>query len=639
MSEQIQSATDVRGPAPSSKTKSTQKLVKEISSAVIRFAGDSGDGMQLVGDQFTSTSALSGEYFATLPDYPSEIRAPAGTVFGVSGFQICIGTDEVFTPGDRYDVLVAMNPAALKSNIGNVAPDGIVLVNEDSFNTKNFEKAGYTGNPLDTPELQKFRVLRVPMATLTANVIEQLGMSSKEADRCKNFFSLGIIYWLFNRNPEHTRKWVNKKFAKKELFLKANTLTFEAGLKYPEQNEMFTQSFQLKKSSIKAKPGAYRNITGNHAAALGLIAASQKSGLKLFLGSYPITPATDIMHELVKHRDFATILQAEDEIAAIGSALGAAFGGALAATTTSGPGFSLKSEFMNLAVMVELPLIIVDVQRGGPSTGLATKTEQADLLQAIWGRHGESPIVVMAASSPKDCFDIMIEASKVAIKYMTPVIVLSEGFLGNGSEVWKVPALSEIPDVPVKFRTDPTNFMPYERDPVTLARPWVVSGTPGLEHRIGGIEKEDKTGILSMAPLNHEKMVKLRAQKIANVANEIPPTEIYGSKDAELLVLGWGSTAGVIKHTVRKLNQEGIKVASAHIRYMNPMPPDLAGLLKKYKYVLLPENNSGQLWFRLRGEYLADTIPLNKIQGQPFRIDEIEAKIKSILGIKVGGHS
>ncbi len=639
MSEHNTSATNAYGQGSMSKTTLTNKQVKEISSAVIRFAGDSGDGMQLVGDQFTSTSALSGEYFATLPDYPSEIRAPAGTIFGVSGFQICIGSEEVFTPGDRYDVLVAMNPAALKSNLGNVAKGGVILVNEDAFTTRNFEKAGFASHPLDTPEMSNYKLLRVPMTTLTGNAIEQLGLSSKDADRCKNFFSLGIIYWLFNRNPEHTLKWINKKFAKKELYLKANTLTFHAGLKYAAENEMLTQSFKLKKSTTKAKPGAYRNITGNHAAALGLIAASQKSGLKLFLGSYPITPATDIMHELVKHRDYATILQAEDEIAAIGSALGAAFGGALAATTTSGPGFSLKSEFMNLAVMVELPLIIVDVQRGGPSTGLATKTEQADLFQALWGRHGESPIVVMAASSPKDCFDIMIEASKVAIKYMTPVVVLSEGYLGNGSEVWKVPSLDELPSIPVKFRTDPTNFLPYERDPVTLARPWVVPGTPGLEHRIGGIEKEDKTGILSLAPENHEKMVHLRAQKIANVANEIPPTEVYGAKDAELLVLGWGSSAGVIKHAVRKLNQEGVKVACAHVRYLNPMPPDLSGLLKKYKKVLLPENNSGQLWFKIRGDYLIDTIPLNKIQGQPFRIDEIENKIRSILGLNVGGHS
>lgn len=633
MQEEIVSGLSSRG---NSSTHQKSKLeIKEISSAVIRFAGDSGDGMQLVGDQFTSTSALSGEYFATLPDYPSEIRAPAGTVFGVSGFQICIGSEEVFTPGDLYDVLVAMNPAALKSNLGQVAKGGIILVNEDSFNQRNFEKAGYSSNPLDLPELTAYKVLKVPMTTLTGKTIEQLGLTSKEADRCKNFFSLGIIYWLFNRNPEHTQKWIQKKFAKKELFLKANTLTFEAGMKYAAENEIFDRSFKLKKSTQKIKPGQYRNVTGNHAAALGLIAASQKAGLKLFLGSYPITPATDIMHELVKHRDFATVLQAEDEIAAIGSAIGASFGGALAATTTSGPGFSLKSEFMNLAVMVELPLIIVDVQRGGPSTGLATKTEQADLLQALWGRHGESPIVVMAASSPKDCFDIMIEASKVAIKYMTPVVVLSEGYLGNGSEVWRVPSLDELPAVPVHFRTDPSNFMPYERDPVTLARPWVVPGTPGLEHRIGGIEKEDKTGILSMAPGNHEKMVKLRAAKIANVAKEIPATEVYGSKDAELLVLGWGSTAGVIKHAVRKLNQEGLKVACAHIRYINPMPPDLEGLLKKYKKVLLPENNSGQLWYRIRAEYLIDTIRLNKIQGQPFRIDEIENKIRSLLG----GHS
>ena len=608
------------------------KQIKEISSAVIRFAGDSGDGMQLVGDQFTSTSALSGEYFATLPDYPSEIRAPLGTVFGISGFQICIGSEEVFTPGDLYDVLVAMNPAALKSNLRSVAKGGIILVNEDSFTARNFEKAGYKSNPLDEPEMSAYTVLRVPMTTLTGKAIEPVGLGSKDADRCKNFFSLGILYWLFNRNPEHTLKWINKKFAKKELYLKANTITFETAMKYAAESEMFKQSFKLKKSTTKIKPGNYRNVTGNQAAGLGLIAAAQKAGLKLFLGSYPITPATDIMHEIVKHPDFATVLQAEDEIAGIGSALGAAFGGALAVTTTSGPGLSLKSEFMNLAVMVELPLIIVDVQRGGPSTGLATKTEQADLLQALWGRHGESPIVVMAATSPSDCFNIMLEASKVAIKYMTPVIVLTEAYLGNGSEVWRVPSLEELPTIPVKFRTDPNNYLPYARNPDTLARDWVVPGTPGLEHRIGGIEKEDKTGVLSLAPENHEIMVGLRAGKVAKVAQEIPPTEVYGAKDADLLVLGWGSTQGVIKHAVRKLNQEGLKVACAHIRYINPMPPDLEGLLRKYKKVLLPENNTGQLHFKIRGDYLIDTIPLNKVQGQPFRIDEIEAKIRSILG-------
>jgi 2-oxoglutarate ferredoxin oxidoreductase subunit alpha len=608
------------------------KPIKEISSSVLRFAGDSGDGMQLVGDQFTSTSALSGEFFATLPDYPSEIRAPAGTTFGVSGFQVCIGSEEVFTPGDSYDVLIAMNPAALKGNLAAVAKNGIILANEDAFTAKNLEKAGYKSNPFDSPDMAAYQVLRVPMTALTSAAIEELGLSPKDADRCKNFFSLGIVYWLFNRDPRHTRKWIDKKFAKKEVFLRANAKTFEAGIAYANDNPLFTHSFKMKKPKAALAPGTYRNVTGNQAMALGLIAAAQKAGLKLFLGSYPITPATDIMHELVKHRDFATVLQAEDEIAAIGSAIGASFGGALAATTTSGPGFSLKSEFMNLAVMVELPLVIVDVQRGGPSTGLATKTEQADLLQALWGRHGESPIVVLAPSSPKDCFSIAVEAAKIAIKYMTPVIVLSEGYLGNGSEVWRIPSLEELPDVPVHFRTDPANFMPYERDPETLARPWVMPGTPGLEHRIGGIEKEDKTGTLSLAPLNHEKMVGLRAAKIAKVANEIPPTEVYGHASAELLVLGWGSTAGVIKHCVRKLSQEGLKVACAHIRHLNPLPPDLEAILRRYKKTLLPENNSGQLRFRLRGEYLIDTIPLNKVQGQPFDIDEIESKIRSILG-------
>ncbi|GIL18871.1 MAG: 2-oxoglutarate ferredoxin oxidoreductase subunit alpha [Oligoflexia bacterium] len=612
---------------------SGSKPTELIDSSVIRLGGDSGDGMQLVGDLFTNTCAIFGDYFATLPDYPSEIRAPAGTIFGVSGFQLCIGGSEVFTPGDMYDTLIAMNPAALKVNLPQVRKGGTVIINEDAFIPKNLEKAGYTENPLDQSETWKnYRLVRVPMTSATQNLLSDLPLSSKEADRCKNFFALGVLLWLYNRSPEYSRKWMTKKFERKADILKANMRTFEGGLQFGETCAALNHRWNLKKSGPAPKAGVYRNITGNQAAAMGLMAAAERSGLRLFLGSYPITPATDIMHELSKYPDFATVFQAEDEIAGIGSAIGAAFGGALAATNTSGPGFSLKSEFMNLAVMTELPLVIIDVQRAGPSTGIPTKTEQSDMMQAMFGRHGESPMVVMAASTPKDCFDTAVEASRIALKYMTPVIMLSEGYLGNGSEVWRVPELDELPSFPAKFRTDPTNFKPYERDPETLARPWAIPGTPGLEHRLGGLEKLDGAGTVSQDGPNHEKMTHLRAAKVAKVAQDIPKTEVYGHPEAELLVLGWGGTAGVIKSAVRNLSGQGYKVACAHIRYLNPLPPDLESLLKKYKKVLLPELNSGQLWYRLRAELLINTEKLNKMQGQPFRIDEIESKIKSLLG-------
>lgn len=608
------------------------KPVKEIDSAVIRFGGDSGDGMQLVGDQFTNTSAVAGDYFATLPDYPSEIRAPAGTLYGVSGFQICIGGTEVYTPGDRYDVLMAMNPAALKVNLPNVREGGVIVVNEDAFTAKNLEKSGYATNPLDGPELAKYKVVRVPMLSQTQKALEGMPLSTKEADRCKNFFALGIVYWLFNRDTSYTDKWLKKKFGAKPDIETANRKVMAAGMAFAAASEVLPNSFRLKKSGAKVKPGVYRSVSGNTAAALGLIAAAQKAGLKLFLGSYPITPATDIMHELTKHRDFCTVFQAEDEIAAMGSTVGAAFGGALAATNTSGPGFSLKLEAMGLAVITELPMVIIDVQRAGPSTGLPTKTEQSDMMQAMFGRHGESPVPILATRSPKDCFDTVVEAARLAIKYMTPVIVLSEGYLGNGSEVWRVPTLDEIPEIPVKFRTDPNGFLPYERDPKTLARPWAIPGTPGLMHRLGGLEKEDRTGAVSHVAANHEKMCKLRAEKVARIAQDIPPTTVYGSPDAELLVLGWGSTEGVIKEAVRNLNKQGVKVACTSLRHLNPFPSDLAALLKKYKKVLLPENNLGQLWYRIRAELLIDTERFNKVQGQPFRADEIESKIRSMLG-------
>ncbi|MCM2322499.1 MAG: 2-oxoacid:acceptor oxidoreductase subunit alpha [Oligoflexia bacterium] len=604
---------------------------EEFDSVVVRFAGDSGDGMQLVGSQFTTTCAMMGDDVATLPDFPSEIRAPAGTVFGVSGYQVCFGNGGIFTPGDKVDVLVAMNPAALKTNLQLMKPKGLIIVNEDAFTARNLEKAGYTASPLEGDALADYRVCRVKMGQLTQKALEGSTLSPKQVDRCKNFAALGVTYALFHRSRDSTDKWLQKKFGAKPDLLEANVKAFEAGVSFGASGELFPTTYRIRKRTRSPEPGNYRQVTGNSAAALGLIAAARRANLPLFLGSYPITPATDILHELSKHRNIATIFQAEDEIAAAGATLGAAFGGSLAVTTTSGPGFSLKSEFINLAVMVELPMIVINVQRAGPSTGLPTKTEQSDLLQALWGRHGESPIAVIAASSPRDCFDATVEAARIALKYMTPVILLSDGYLGNGAEVWRVPALEDLPDLRVTKRTDPENFLPYGRDPETLARPWVVPGTPGLEHRIGGLEKADGTGTVSHDPENHEKMVRLRAEKIARIARDLPPTEVLGDPRSELLVLGWGSTQGVIRRAVENLNAQGTPVACAHLRHLNPLPSDLGTLLRKYKKVLIPENNMGQLWYRIRAEYLLDIERLNKVQGQPFRADEIEAKIKSML--------
>ncbi|OFZ20421.1 MAG: 2-oxoglutarate ferredoxin oxidoreductase subunit alpha [Bdellovibrionales bacterium GWB1_55_8] len=607
------------------------KKIEELDEIVIRFAGDSGDGMQLTGDQFTTASAMMGEDVATLPDYPSEIRAPAGTVFGVSGFQLRFGGGEVFTPGDRIDVLVAMNPAALKTNVPSLRENGIIIVNEDAFSARNLEKAGYTANPLESSDLARFQVFKANISKLTQNALEGSGLTGKQVDLCKNFFALGLSYWLFNRSMEQTQKWLKKKFAAKPQLLEANLKVLQAGWNFGNTAEMFSTSYVIRKQETR-KPGTYRYVTGNTAAALGLLAAAKRSGLKLFLGSYPITPATDILHELSKYKQHVTVFQAEDEIAGIGSAVGAAFGGALAVTTTSGPGLSLKTEFLGLACMVELPLVVIDVQRAGPSTGLPTKTEQSDLMQALWGRHGEAPLVVLAANSPRDCFDITVEAARIALKYMVPVIVLTDGYLGNGAEVWRIPSLNELPEFTNNLRTEKEGFQPYSRNPKTLARPWAVPGTPGLEHRIGGLEKEDGSGSVSHNPLNHEKMTHLRAEKVARVAQDIPPTAVYGHENAELLVLGWGSTGGVIREAVRKLSSKGVPVACAHIRHLNPLPSDLKDLMKRYKKILLPEINSGQLWYHLRANYLIDIERMNKVQGLPFRSDEIETKIMSMLG-------
>ena len=610
------------------------RTVEEVDTVVIRFAGDSGDGMQLVGDQFTSTSALMGDDVATLPDYPSEIRAPAGTIGGVSGFQVCFGTSDVFTPGDTLDYLVAMNPAALRANMPFLREGSTIIVNADAFVARNVEKAGYAANPLETGELNKYRLLSVPMVQATQEALGAAGLSAKQVDRCKNFFALGLSYWLFNRDPKQTHRWIIKKFAVKPDVLEANQRAFEAGLQYGKDGKLLDRSYATRTKATPRGAGVYRQVSGNTATAYGLLAAAKRANLPLFLGSYPITPATDIMQVLQQNKEFCNVLQAEDEIAGIGSAIGAAFGGALAATSTSGPGFSLKTEFINLAVMTELPLVIVDVQRAGPSTGLPTKTEQSDLLQALFGRHGESPLAVVSASSPRDCFDATIEASRIALKYMTPVVLLTDGYLGNGSEVWRVPELDELPVLKTHLVTNPEGFKPYSRDPETLARPWAAVGTPGLEHRIGGLEKEDGAGTMSHNPANHQKLTDLRAAKIEKIAQDIPPTEVYGNPKSDVLVLGWGSTRGVIEQAVGHLNKRGVPVASAHLRHLNPLPSDLKALLKSYKYVVVPEINAGQLAYHLRGKYLVDVIQYNKVEGQPFRADEIEAKILSVLGVQ-----
>lgn len=606
--------------------------VELVDVAVVRFAGDSGDGMQLTGEQFTTTSALMGDEVATLPDYPSEIRAPAGTVFGVSGFQLSFGSSEVYTPGDQVDVLIAMNPAAYKTNLAAVREHGTIVVNADAFTAKDLEKAGYAENPLDRED-PKHRVVQVQIAKLTQKALEGMQVSPKQADLSKNFFALGLTYWLFHRSMETTEKWIAQKFKKKPDVAEANLRVLRAGYNYGEAAELFRVSYEIRKVEKHRPQGLYRYVTGNQATALGLMAAAQRAGLKLFLGSYPITPATDILHELCKYPEFAKVFQAEDEIAAIGSALGASYGGALAVTTTSGPGLSLKSEFMNLAVIAELPLVIVDVQRAGPSTGIPTKSEQSDLMQALYGRHGESPLVVIASSSPHDCFETAVEAARIAVQHMTPVILLSDGYLGNGAEVWRVPDLAELPEIKHSQGRDPAaDYKPYKRDPATLARMWAVPGMAGYEHRLGGLEKEDVTGMVSHNPENHEKMVKIRAEKVARVAQDIPLQAVEGDADADTLIVGWGSTFGPIQQAVRNLRAAGLRVAAANVRYLNPMPRNLGEVLRRYRRVVVAENNSGQLAHEIKAAYGVKIEQLTKLQGVPFRAAEIEAKIRELSG-------
>lgn len=606
------------------------KAVEERESVVIRFAGDSGDGMQVAGMQFTNESALAGNDLSTLPDFPAEIRAPAGTLAGVSGFQLKFSSREVFTPGDDLDVLVAMNPAALKVNIGDLKANGILVVDKEQFNEQNLKKAEYKANPLTDHSLERYRLFEVDITKLTAATLNDTNLPARTVNRCKNFFALGLTSWMFHRPMEPTEKWIRQRFQKTPELADANVRVLKAGYHFGETAELFGLSYDVKPARIQ--PGKYRNITGNTATALGFVAAAHQAGLPLFLGSYPITPASDILHELATYKNFGVFtFQAEDEIAGVGAALGAAFGGAIGITSTSGPGMCLKAETVNLAVSVELPIVIADIQRGGPSTGLPTKTEQADLLMALYGRNSDSPVPIIAPCTPGDCFYAAFEAVHIAVKYMTPVILLSDGYLANGAEPWLIPKAADLSQLKVTFRTDPQGFFPYLRDEVTLSRPWVVPGTPNLEHRVGGLEKEYLSGNVSYAPTNHEQMVRVRARKIAGIAAEIPPTEVHGSPQGDLLVIGWGSTYGAIAAAVQEAQAQGKSVSHVHLRFLNPLPPDLGDVIAQFKRVLVPEMNLGQLVKLLRAEYLVDAVGLNKIQGLPFKVSEIAHRINRIL--------
>jgi 2-oxoglutarate ferredoxin oxidoreductase subunit alpha len=604
------------------------KPVQTVDRVIIRFAGDSGDGMQLTGDRFTSETAAFGNDLSTLPDFPAEIRAPAGSIPGVSGFQIHFSDHDILTPGDAPNVLVAMNPAALRANLADVPPGATIILNTDAFTARNLEKAGYAANPLDDGSLDGWNVVRVPLTSLTTGALESFDITKKEAERAKNMFALGLMSWLYGRPTEATVGFLQSKFGRRPVLAEANVAAFKAGWNYGETTESFAVSYEVRPARLKA--GTYRRISGNMALSYGLIAAGKLSGLPLFLGSYPITPASDILHELSRHKHFGVrTFQAEDEIAGIGAALGAAFGGSLGITTTSGPGVALKSETIGLAVSLELPLLIIDIQRGGPSTGLPTKTEQSDLLQAMFGRNGEAPVPIIAPCSPSDCFDAAIEAARIALKYRTPVFLLSDGYLANGSEPWRLPDVASMPDISVEFATEPNHegeFWPYLRDPETLARPWAVPGTPGLEHRIGGLEKADGTGNISYDADNHDKMVRLRAAKVARIARDIPDLEVDDDTEgaAETLVLGWGSTYGPIGAAVRLVRGRGEAVAVAHLRHLNPFPANLAAVVRRYDKVLIPEMNAGQLRRLIRSEFLVDAKGYNKVSGKPFRAEELE---------------
>ncbi|MCK6475022.1 MAG: 2-oxoacid:acceptor oxidoreductase subunit alpha [Planctomycetes bacterium] len=602
-----------------------------LNTVTVRFAGDSGDGVQITGGQFTATTAAFGNDLATLPDYPAEIRAPAGTLPGVSGFQIQFSSNDIHTPGDQPDVLVAFNPAALKVHIADLVPNGIVIVDTSAFNKVNLAKAGYKVSPLEDGSLSGFRVFSENITEKTLLALRDVEGTSREKQRCKNFYALGMAYWLFNRPLEPTLRWIRDKFSKMPHIVAANETALKGGYAYCEMTDVY-QAVAYEIPPAPSVPGTYRNISGNEALAYGLVAASQQSSLPLFYGAYPITPASDILHELSKHKNFGVItFQAEDEIAAMAATVGASYAGALGVTGSAGPGIALKSEAASLALTTELPVVIVNVQRGGPSTGLPTKTEQADLLFTLYGRHGESPVCVLAPATPGECFKYAYEACRLAVKYMTPVYLLSDGYLANGAEPWRVPEMKELSAFPVKFETNPQNFESYRRDPKTLARPWAVPGTPGLEHRIGGLEKRDITGNVSYDPVNHEKMSVLRRDKIAKIVQDVPDLEVKGPDGAELLVLGWGSTYGAIRAAVERAHGKGLKVAQAHLRHLSPLPKNTGDVLKRFKKILIPEMNLGQLSFLLRALYLIDVTSLNKIQGQPFKAVEILNGIEAVL--------
>jgi 2-oxoglutarate ferredoxin oxidoreductase subunit alpha len=604
--------------------------VQELERVTIRFAGDSGDGMQLTGTQFTRTAAVFGNDISTLPDFPAEIRAPAGSLPGVSGFQISFSSSDIHTPGDQPDVLVAMNPAALKTNVGDLPAGGALIVNSDAFTQSNLNKAAYSSNPLTDGSLKPYTVFEIPISTLNMRSLEGLEMTSKQMDLTKNFFALGLMFWLYERSMDPTLGWIDQKFSARPVMAEANKRALKAGYAYGETTEAFHTHYRVKPARLD--PGTYRNITGNEATALGFLTASRLAGRDLFYGSYPITPASEILHQLSGYKAFGVkTFQAEDEIAAVGAAIGASYGGALALTASSGPGIALKSEAMGLAVMVELPLVVVDVQRAGPSTGMPTKNEQADLLQIMFGRNSDSPLAVVAPATPGECFDLAIEACRLALKYMTPVAYLSDAFLATGSEPWRIPALADLPNIAVENATDPGTFRPYQRDPDTLARPWAVPGTAGLEHRIGGLEKADVTGNVSYDPDNHHRMQVLRAAKIAGIATDIPPLEVFGPETGDLLILGWGSTYGAIRSAVERLTADGRPVAHAHLRHLNPFPANTEAVLRSYKRVLIPEVNLGQLSMLIRARFLIDTVGYNRVRGKPFRIAEIIDEAERLL--------
>jgi 2-oxoglutarate ferredoxin oxidoreductase subunit alpha len=612
-------------------TKELEPDIAELERVTIRFAGDSGDGMQLTGTQFTRTAAVFGNDISTLPDFPAEIRAPAGSLPGVSGFQISFSSTDIHTPGDEPDVLVAMNPAALKTNVMDLPAGGALIVNSDAFTAQNLSKAAYASNPLTDGSLSAYTLFEVPISTLNERSLDGLDMTSKQKDLTKNFFALGLMFWLYERSMDPTIEWIDQKFSVRPVIAEANKRALKAGYAFGETTELFHTHYRVKPA--KLPPGTYRNITGNEATALGFLAASKLADRPLFYGSYPITPASDILHQLSGYKTFGVkTFQAEDEIAAVGAAIGASYGGALGLTASSGPGIALKTEAMGLAVMVELPLVVVDVQRAGPSTGMPTKNEQADLLQVMFGRNSDSPIPVVAPATPGECFDLAIEASRIALKYMTPVVYLSDAFLATGSEPWRIPDLADLPRIGVPNATDPATFRPYERDPETLARPWAVPGTPGLEHRVGGLEKADVTGNVSYDPDNHHRMQLLRAAKVAGIARDIAPLDVYGPASGDLLILGWGSTYGALRSAVERLQADGRSVAHAHLRHLNPFPANTEAVLRSYRTVLIPEVNLGQLLMLVRARFLIDAVGYDRVRGKPFRIAEIVTEAERLLG-------